>query len=150
MRSRVPSSKRSLLAIPAALLAAAGLWLAALAGADEQQTVRQGVYGPDTCDSQSQVVDTKITKAPKKKTSKPSAKFEFVGFYCSSPDDEIDQSSFEFSCKLDKAGARSCTSPQKYRGLKKGKHTFTVAAAFAGGGTGGDPTPAKHKWKIVD
>jgi len=142
-------AKRGLLIAAAALLAAAGLWLAALAGADNGPTVRAGVYGPDTCDSQTQSVDTKITKGPKTKTSKSSAKFEFVGFYCSSPDDSVDQSAFEFKCALDKGPTKNCSSPRRYSGLKTGKHTFTVVAGFSGGGSGGDPTPAKHKWKIV-
>lgn len=133
----------------AAALAAGGLTLAGLAGAHKQPTVRAGAYGPNTCDSDTQVADTKITKAPDKKTKKSKAKIEFEGFYCNSPDDPVDQSLFDFSCKLDKEKAKSCTSPVKYKGLKKGKHKFTVAANVSGSQPQyADPTPAKAKWKV--
>lgn len=137
--------------IPAALLAAAGLWLATLAGAEDQPTVRQGVYGPSTCDTPNQTYDTKITEGPKRKTTKSKAKFAFEGFLCSTPDSDIEQDTLEFACRLDGAKAKGCKSPASYRGLKKGKHAFSVSASYAGGSPEvGDPTPATYKWKIVD
>jgi hypothetical protein len=51
-----------------------------------------------------------------------------------------------FECKLDKAQLASCTSPQKYRHLDKGRHKFTVEATDAAGNV--DPTPAKEKFRI--
>src|SRR3954468_1705120 len=144
MTGRITTQRLLLIAVAAAL-SCTGLVLAALAGADQQRTVRQGVYGPDTCDDQGQVVDTKITKGPKKQTSKASAKFEFKAFYCSSPDDDVDQSAFAFECKLDKEKTKDCKSPEKYGGLKKGKHIFSVAGDYStGGGSTGDPTPDKY------
>ena len=137
--------------IPAAMLLAVGLYLAAAAGAEDQPTVRAGVYGPDTCDNSQQSIDTAITKAPKSKTKSTKATLEFEGFYCSSPDDQIDQGSLEFSCSVDKGKDESCTSPIKLKRLKKGKHKFGVAANFEGAQSSyGDPSPAVAKWKIVD
>ena len=137
---------RALLLIPAVLIAVAGLWIAALAGAEDQPTVRQAGY-TDTCDSASQSEDTKITSGPKNKTTKTKAKFEFVGFYCRTGQVD-DQDNYEFECKLDKGSFKTCKSPQSYKGLKTGKHEFSVFAHFAN--SDGDPTPATDKWKIVD
>jgi hypothetical protein len=142
------SIKRLLLIGAALALSCAGLVLAALAGADADQTVRKGAYGPNTCDNQSQIIDTKITDGPKKHTSKSSAKFAFEAFYCNFPEDNVDQSIFEFECKLDKEKSKQCSSPQKYRGLKRGKHSFQVEARFSDSPSGGDPTPDKYKWEI--
>ena len=144
------SLRRALLLLAAGALCAAGLWLAALAGAEGGETVRKGVYGPDTCDSPSQSVDTKIKSGPKKSTSKAKATFKFEGFFCSNPDGEVEQSTFAFECKLDKEKAKGCDSPQRYNGLKEGKHTFSLDAGFPNSPSGGDPTPDKYKWKIED
>lgn len=143
-------AKRGLLVAAAALLAAAGLWLSALAGADNGPTVRQGVYGPE-CKGGTQTIDTEVTKGPGRSTSKDSASFEFDAFYCVAGRglEIVDDSLVEFECRLDKAKAKGCKSPQKYRHLKTGKHKFYVAASFKNGGSGGDPTPATYKWKIV-
>jgi hypothetical protein len=140
------ADRRKLVLVPALALALVGLWLAALAGAENQPTVRQGAYN-NTCDSPTQSEDTKITDAPKKKTKKSKAKFEFVGFYCGTGDVD-DQDNYEFECKLDSKPYKGCSSPETYRGLKKGKHKFRVYAHFPN--SDGDPTPAKHGWKIVD
>lgn len=139
-----------LLLLPAVLLMAFGLWLATMAGAENGQTVRSGVYGPDTCDNSKQSIDTRISKAPKGKTKSTKARIEFEAFYCNFPNDEVDQGSFAFTCKVDREKASSCTSPVNLKKLKKGKHVFTVAANFSGGGTGGDPSPAVAKWKVTD
>ena len=140
-----------LLLIPAALLLSVGLWLATVAGAEDQPTVRAGVYGPDSCDNNSQQIDTAITKAPKKKTTSTKAKIKFAAFYCSTPDQEVDQDAFVFTCKLDKEKADDCTSPVKLSKLKKGKHKFSVSGNFEGAEDSfGDPSPAEAKWKVVD
>jgi len=139
-----------LLLIPAAALLAVGLWLATVAGAEDQPTVRAGVYGPDSCDNNTQSIDTKITKAPKKKTRSTKARIEFEGFYCFDGG-EADQDSLEFTCKADKEKAADCKSPVKLSKLKKGKHEFSVSANFSGAEKNfGDPTPAEAKWKVVD
>ena len=79
---------------------------------------------------------TTIDKGPKKKTKKRKAKFVFSSSEAGST----------FECKLDKKPYKSCTSPQKYKRLKRGKHKFSVRATDAAGNT--DATPAKYKWKV--
>ncbi len=88
--------KSRLLVVPVALLAIGGLWLAALAGAEDQPTVRAGGYPPSTCDEPGQSLDTKITKAPKGKTKSTKAKIEFIGFYCNNSDLDVDQGDCHF------------------------------------------------------
>ena len=144
--TRVLGWNRARLLVPALLMAVAGMWMAALAGAEDQPTVRQAAY-TDTCDSPSQAEDTMITSAPKKTTRKTKAKFESVGFYCRTGQVD-DQSNYEFECKLDKRSYKPCKSPKSYTGLKRGRHTFSVFAHYMN--SDGDPTPATHKWKIVD
>ena len=51
-----------------------------------------------------------------------------------------------FTCKLDRKPARECSSPQRYRKLKKGRHTVTVTATDAAGNA--DRTPAKARFKV--
>jgi hypothetical protein len=80
--------------------------------------------------------DTTITKA-KINSKKKKAKFEFVS---------SEPAGAEFLCKLDKGNFTPCTSPKKYKKLKKGKHTFQVASRDAAGNL--DPTPAVEKFKI--
>ena len=80
--------------------------------------------------------DTKITKKPKKKTTKRKAKFKFTS--------TVPDSSFE--CKLDKGKFKSCDSPFKKR-VDVGKHKFKVRAV-AQGKT--DQTPAKRKWRVKE
>jgi hypothetical protein len=80
--------------------------------------------------------DTAIDKGPKKKTRKRKAKFRFSS----------DDPSATFECKLDKKDFESCTSPQKYKKLKRRKHTFEVHAIDAAGNV--DATPDALKWKV--
>lgn len=78
---------------------------------------------------------TKLTKHPKKTLTLPPHKKTApvtFGFAASEP-----RSSFR--CQLDHRTFTRCTSPTTYR-LKKGKHTFRVAATNAAGNT--DPSPA--------
>ena len=75
-----------------------------------------------------------IAKGPAKKTTKKKATFTFSA---------TDAASYE--CKLDKGAFAACTSPAKFKKLKRGKHTFEVHAI----GAGGDPgTSATYKWKV--
>lgn len=84
-----------------------------------------------------QAPQTSISKGPKKKSSKTTAKFRF----------DANEPGVEFTCKLDKAKAKDCTSPQKYKHLDPGKHKFTVAATDAAGNE--DPSPASYRFKIT-
>jgi len=55
-----------------------------------------------------------------------------------------EQSAFE--CQLDGGNFSACISPQSYRGLSEGAHTFAVRAIDAVGNI--DPTPANFAWTI--
>lgn len=85
------------------------------------------------------VPQTTITKAPKKLKAKSRKKPAKATFEFSS---SLAGSSFE--CSLDGAAPKPCSSPVSLR-VKKGKHTFTVAA-IAGGEK--DPTAATATFKV--
>jgi hypothetical protein len=51
-----------------------------------------------------------------------------------------------FRCKLDRATVKPCRSPQAYKGLKVGAHTFTLTATDAAGNTS---APIRFGWKVV-
>jgi len=85
-----------------------------------------------TAPTESRCPQTTITKKPRARTQDRTPTFKFT----SQPD------GFEFECKLDGGEFAACDSPFKPGSLSRGKHKFRVAA-------GGDPTPAKHNWKIV-
>jgi hypothetical protein len=80
--------------------------------------------------------DTRITKGPKQETKKTSATFRFRSIPAGA----------DFECKLDSGAWKDCSSPQRYNGLGKGRHTFRVRAV-AGGVA--DPTPDRHTWRIT-
>ncbi len=139
-----------LLLLPVAVIAAAGLCLAALAGAEDRPTVRGGAYEDPTCDNAQQTYDTRITKAPKKKTQSKSATIRFEAFYCNFPsDDGPDSDTMKFVCSLDGAKPKACEPPIKYRHLKKGKHKVAVRTTGGNFGGSGDPSADVAKWKIV-
>ena len=81
--------------------------------------------------------DTTITKEPKSKSSKPSAKYKFVS----------DESGSTFECKIDKKPFKPCASPKKFK-VKDGKHKFLVRAIDPAGNV--DPTADKDNFKVVD
>lgn len=76
-------------------------------------------------------VNTTITKKPKARTQKRTARFEFS----STP------ASASFACKLDGGGFADCESPFSQR-VGPGRHTFKVKAA-------GETSPATYRWKVV-
>ena len=51
-----------------------------------------------------------------------------------------------FQCSLDRSPFADCTSPQRYRRLAGGSHTFAVRALAAGGAAG---PPASARWRVV-
>jgi subtilisin-like proprotein convertase family protein len=81
--------------------------------------------------------ETTIDKGPKKRTSRPKAKFSFSS--------DVPDSTFQ--CRIDKGKWRPCTSPKTYRNLEPGRHLFRVRATDQAGNT--DATPAKHRWRIL-
>jgi hypothetical protein len=80
--------------------------------------------------------DTKILKGPRKRTEKRKAKFQFGG----------SEPGLTFECSLDAKEFKPCSSPKKFRSLKRTKHEFAVRAVDAAGNR--DPTPADRIWKV--
>jgi hypothetical protein len=76
-----------------------------------------------------------ITKAPKDRTKKQFATFEFTGTDA--------RAVSGFQCGLDGEAFRGCSSPMTYK-VKKGKHTFQVQAIDQAGDIG---APATDTWK---
>ena len=79
-------------------------------------------------------LETTITKAPKKKSSKREARFEFTSGVLGAT----------FECAIDGSPFAGCTSPF-IRKVKKGGHVFQVRAVLSGRV---DATPATHEWKV--
>jgi len=126
--------------IMALVLSAGGLTLAALAGAQDHPSARQGAYPPNPC-SPTQSIYAKITKHPKKRTTSHTATFKFKALFCFSGS-EVQGA--EFKCKLDDGNSKKCTSPKRYRHLKHGKHHFKVTpSAFGSKGK-----PDSFSWKV--
>jgi hypothetical protein len=78
--------------------------------------------------------NTKIKEAPPQTTSSGAARFRFASTERSS----------RFECALDKRRWTRCTSPKRYFGLKRGRHTFRVRAIDRAGNF--DLSPAKRSW----
>ncbi len=81
--------------------------------------------------------NTRITAAPKRRTTAHRATFRFRSTEAGST----------FRCKLDRRPWRRCTSPKRYRNLRLGRHTFRVRAWDRAGNA--DPTPAIRRWSIT-
>jgi hypothetical protein len=79
---------------------------------------------------------TMVTKAPKNKTKRKRATFEFTG--------TDSRAIASFQCSLDSGAFASCTSPHKVK-VRKGKHHFEVQAIDQAGNAG---TPATDDWKV--
>ncbi len=98
-----------------------------------------GVAGVDVAGSNAaapaaRAPKTRITKAPKRRTKKPRARFAFTA-------DEP----AAFECRFDRKPFKSCESPLKRR-MRPGRHRFRVRAIDSEGNV--DKTPAKHRWKV--
>ena len=78
--------------------------------------------------------ETTIDSGPKKKTPKKKAKLKFSA-----------NEPATFLCKIDKKAFKPCSSPQKFKAKKFGKHKVFVKAVDTAGNV--DATPAKRKWK---
>jgi hypothetical protein len=126
--------------IAALALAATGLTLAGLAGADDQGSVRQAAYPPNPC-KPNQVIYAKITKHPKKRTTSKRAVFKFKALFCNGGSPVSDA---KFKCKLDRGDYKHCTSPKRYRRLHRGRHKFTVKPTSSLG----PGKPDSFTWRI--
>jgi hypothetical protein len=81
--------------------------------------------------------DTTITRGPKRKTSKTSARFRF----------RSSEPGSSFRCRLDRKPFAACSSPKRYTHLKPGRHRFRVFAADSAGNR--DPSAVVYKWKVT-
>jgi glucose/arabinose dehydrogenase len=80
---------------------------------------------------------TKLLSHPARRTTARTAKFTF----------SASESGSTFRCKLDRRAFKPCVSPQTYKALKLGSHTFKVIAAAASGKV--DPSPESFSWKVT-
>ena len=90
-------------------------------------------FVPDTVDPTVTIDSSSINK-PKGK-----AAFTFSGTDDVSPTAEL-----TFACRIDSKPEQACTSPQSYKKLKKGKHTFRV---YSTDEAGNDSPVAEQKFK---
>ena len=81
--------------------------------------------------------NTKITKAPKKRTDAEKATFKF----------RSDEPGSTFRCRIDKKKFKPCRSPKRYKRLDPKKHKFQVRATDPVGNV--DPSPAKKRWRVT-
>ncbi len=79
---------------------------------------------------------TRITTRPANVIHKPKARYAFSS----------SEPGSTFLCSLDGVAPSPCSSPQRLKHLKQGRHTFTVAAVDAAGNR--DRTPAKDAFRV--
>jgi glucose/arabinose dehydrogenase len=113
--------------------------------ADSSRAITATYAGPPSGPSPAPVVlvgppaplapSVRIRSHPPKSTHSGTARFSFVS----------SETGDRFECKLDRGRLRACHSPQAYRRIKPGSHTFTVVAI----GPGGQSRPAKFSWKVL-
>ena len=82
-------------------------------------------------------MDTRIKSGPPRSDKSTNATFTF---------DTNDTGNAGFECRLDAGPFGPCSSPQSYRSLAAGKHTFRVRSAVSGGV---DTTPAIAEWTVA-
>ncbi|MCB0864298.1 MAG: serine protease [Solirubrobacterales bacterium] len=103
-----------------------------------RQAIEWGIQitpgGPGTPVLDAKAPKTKLKKSPKKKTTKRKAKFTFSA---SEP--------ATFTCALDKAAAKPCSSPYSKR-VSLGKHRLAITATDTVGNSSAATT---YKWKVV-
>jgi bacillolysin len=79
---------------------------------------------------------TRITSGPSTPTRARRATFRFTATEAGST----------FLCSLDGRPFRACSSPKRYTGLSRGRHTFRVKAKDRAGNV--DRTPATRVWRV--
>jgi hypothetical protein len=80
--------------------------------------------------------ETTIDSGPSGRIASDNASFDFSS--------NEERSTYE--CRRNGGAYARCTSPQDYRGLSDGEHTFSVRAMDAAGNT--DNTPAQRTWTV--
>lgn len=106
-------------------------YTATYAGPPEEETGPPPPLPGDTTPPQ-----TKIKRHPAQKTRAKLATFAFSS----------SEGASRFLCKLDRGEYKPCRSPQTYRGLKRGRHAFSVYAVDAAGNR--DGSSATFAWKV--
>lgn len=81
---------------------------------------------------------TRMLKQPRRVRPGQVARFSFTA----------DEPGSSFQCSLDRARFRPCSSPQKYRLSRPGKHLFRVRAVDPAGNV--DPTPVRRRFEVLD
>jgi hypothetical protein len=86
-------------------------------------------------------IRTAIRKAPQERSARVRALYRFRA---EEPDPEdparfTEEPGATFVCGLDKRPLAPCISPKRYRGLRRGRHTFTVIATDEAGNVDADP-----------
>jgi CSLREA domain-containing protein len=81
---------------------------------------------------------TRVLKQPRRVRAGHMARFSFTA----------NEPGSSFQCSLDHARFRPCTSPQRYRLSRPGKHLFRVRAIDAAGNV--DPTPVRRRFEVLD
>jgi hypothetical protein len=145
LRGTALSWRRIAAAAAAAALAIAGLWLAVGAGASGQGGTRAAAYPPPTTFPYKMHIDSH----PAKRTHSHKAKFRFHVTFSSNGNRVPNADNFlAYKCKRDHKPYRKCTSPKRYRHLKKGRHVFKVKAVYKGSGQDAS-APARFRWRII-
>ena len=104
---------------------------------DEFGDESQDTCLPPTVQTDCDSPETTITKAPEKQTSKRKVRFKFTS----------DEPGSTFECRLNNKTFKPCESPFRKRVKAGRKHKFKVRATDGGGNV--DPSPAKHKFRVV-
>lgn len=102
--------------------------------ANQRLNLSATLFPVPTSPADTDAPDTEITKAPKKKSRKGRATFEF----------RSEDPAASFECRLDDQQFAACTSPGTYK-VKPGKHSFEVRAVDAAGNP--DPIPAEESFQ---
>jgi hypothetical protein len=80
---------------------------------------------------------TTISMGPRAESKHTTARFRF----------KSSEPGSTFSCRLDRGTFEPCTSPQRFRDLKPGRHRFAVDATDAAGNA--DPSPAAARFRVL-
>ena len=89
--------------------------------------------GPD---GDTRAPQTRITSHPRRTIRRRTARFAFTS----------SERGSTFRCKLDRRPWARCQSPKTYRNLRRGRHTFRVAATDRAGNR--DATPARFQFNV--
>jgi hypothetical protein len=114
---------------------ASGTITANYAGPPEPPTETSGGGSGSKPPVEPEAPKAKLGSHPPKSTRSRTARFVF----------SASQGGASFKCKLDKGAYKPCRSPQTYKKLKPGSHSFAVIATV--GGKQG--VPAKFSWKVL-